>query len=217
MKSFSIKESIKFGWSTFKARPWLFVQVGLILFALQILTGFDAESVSSVYGSNGFALVAISLFLLVIQIVVPVFVGMGSINFYLKANDDVSSAKLADLWAPEHFLRFLVTSAAVFLIVIAGLILLIVPGIILGLALSFATYLVVDEKMGTRAAIKRGFEITKGKRWKLFQFMLVLGAINILGMLALGIGLLVTVPLSGIALAHVYRSLTLSTSTEAVA
>jgi len=41
----------------------------------------------------------------------------------------------------------------------------------------------------------------------LFIFFLILVGLNLLGAVCLGVGLLVTVPMSGLAMAHVYRTL----------
>ena len=51
--------------------------------------------------------------------------------------------------------------------------------------------------------------LTEGVMWNLVLFWLMLAGINILGMLALGIGLIVTIPLSWLATAYVYRRLQL--------
>jgi len=88
-----------------------------------------------------------------------------------------------------------------------GLIFLIVPGLYLALKYQFAPILVVDEKMGVMDAIKKSGEMTKGKLMDLFLLSLALLFINILGVLALGIGLLVSSPLSMLAYARVYRQL----------
>jgi uncharacterized membrane protein len=54
-------------------------------------------------------------------------------------------------------------------------------------------------------AIKKSGELTYGSKWRLFKLSLLLIGVNILGALCLGVGLLVTIPLSWISLAHAYR------------
>ena len=49
--------------------------------------------------------------------------------------------------------------------------------------------------------------ITRGHKWPLFGFVLMLVLINLLGALALIVGLLVSVPVSTLAFAHAYRVL----------
>jgi uncharacterized membrane protein len=55
--------------------------------------------------------------------------------------------------------------------------------------------------------MRLSWEMTRGSCWNLFVFSLLLGVINILGMIALFIGLLITVPLSVVAIGYVYRRL----------
>jgi uncharacterized membrane protein len=91
--------------------------------------------------------------------------------------------------------------------VAGGLILLIVPGIYLGLKYQFFSYLIVDKELGVLDSLKESSQITQGVKWQLFGFSLALIGINILGALAFGIGLLVTIPLTVVAHVFVYRKL----------
>ena len=55
--------------------------------------------------------------------------------------------------------------------------------------------------------MKSSWNILKGYKWKLFLIMLVCGLINILGLLCLIVGLLVTIPIGMVAVACVYHRL----------
>jgi tetratricopeptide (TPR) repeat protein len=68
-------------------------------------------------------------------------------------------------------------------------------------------YLIVDRGLGPVEAIRESARVTDGTKADLFLFGLLIVGINLLGMLALMIGLFVTLPLSLIAYAHVYRRL----------
>jgi uncharacterized membrane protein len=85
--------------------------------------------------------------------------------------------------------------------------LLIVPGIIFFIMFQYYGYFIVDKKMGPVEALKASAALTKGVRWKLFGFGLVIGLLNIGGALLLLLGLFVTIPVSQMAIAHVYRKL----------
>jgi uncharacterized membrane protein len=50
-------------------------------------------------------------------------------------------------------------------------------------------------------------KLTQGVKWHLVLFALALAALNVLGFLALVVGLLVTVPVSLLAFVHVYLKL----------
>jgi uncharacterized membrane protein len=71
----------------------------------------------------------------------------------------------------------------------------------------FATYLVIDKNMAPMDALKESRRMTYGHKWNLFLFGLGLIGINILGFLALIIGLLVSLPVTMLAMAHAYRTL----------
>ena len=49
--------------------------------------------------------------------------------------------------------------------------------------------------------------LTRGHKWQLFGFVLLLLLINLLGLLALVVGLLVSIPVSTLAFVHAYRVL----------
>jgi uncharacterized membrane protein len=68
-------------------------------------------------------------------------------------------------------------------------------------------YVIVDRGLGPIDALKRSAAITHGARLALFGFAIVLMLLNIVGALALLIGLFVTIPISMVAMAYVYRKL----------
>lgn len=71
----------------------------------------------------------------------------------------------------------------------------------------FFAGLVVDKGLDPIEALKRSFQITAGKFWDLLLFVLIMLGINILGILCLGVGLLITLPLTSLALIYIYRKL----------
>jgi uncharacterized membrane protein len=87
------------------------------------------------------------------------------------------------------------------------MILLIIPAIIWGIKFRFFSYFIIDKGAGPIEALKRSSSITMGAKWDLFLFGLLLIGINILGFLALVIGLFATIPTSMVAIAFVYRKL----------
>ena len=117
----------------------------------------------------------------------------------------VEVSRAPDLLA--DFLTYLLASVLVGLIVAAGFVLLIVPGIIWGLKFGFAGFLVVDRKLDPIEALRESNRLTMGTKWQLFAFALLAFGINLVGAIALGIGLMVTIPTTVIAAAYVLRQL----------
>lgn len=80
----------------------------------------------------------------------------------------------------------------------------VLPGIIVALGLSQAGYLVFDRGIGGIDGLKASWKLMTGYRWSFFVLMLALIGINILGLMALCVGVLVTAPLTAIVLAVFY-------------
>ena len=84
---------------------------------------------------------------------------------------------------------------------------LIVPGIIFTLMFLFTTFIVVDRELGPIEAMKDSHRITRGHKWPLLGFLVLLMLINLAGLMALVVGLLVTIPVTSLAFTHAYRVL----------
>jgi uncharacterized membrane protein len=209
MNTFSISETITFGWETFKKRPWFFAAVT----ALIGIGSSIGSNMTSVFDHMpdvtpiGGGMIVFGVVSVLLGILLSIYLKMGSINFILKAHDNPEAAEVKDLWAPRPLVTYVVTGIVVGVIIVVGLILLIVPGIIWALRYMFAQYIVMDKKLSISEALAESSRITKGHKGQLALFMLALIGINILGALCLIVGLLVSIPVSMLAFAHVYRTL----------
>jgi uncharacterized membrane protein len=215
MKALSVQQCFSYAWQTFKARPWIFIQAGLLLFLVNMAVNLLQtlfEMGGKEAGEPVTAIVAILS--AIIGIIVSLLISMGETSFFLRAHDAVSTVSLRDLWHPRPFLKFVGVSLLAGLSILIGLVLLIVPGVILGLMLMFVGYLVIEEKLGPIDAFKRSIALTKGNLWKLFLLSLAAIGLNILGFFALLIGLFVSIPVTFLMMVHAYR--TLSGAKEAV-
>jgi uncharacterized membrane protein len=61
---------------------------------------------------------------------------------------------------------------------LGGFVLLIVPGIILGVAFSMYTYPIVEKNTGAIDALKQSWRMTKGNRWNIFLFGLIVALVG---------------------------------------
>ncbi len=123
---------------------------------------------------------------------------------------DGKPSEFADLFSQANlFWKFLWASIVYGVVVVIGFILLIIPGVYLSLKYGFFGYILVDRpELSAMDALKESARLTDGIKWNLLWFSLALLGINFLGILALGIGLLYTVPVSIMAYTALYRSLT---------
>jgi uncharacterized membrane protein len=191
---FSIKESIKYGWNKSKEN------MELVLFATLLVL-----AVSSLIGGLG-SRPGISLFGFIVTIFV-IIVRIGYTKIFLKIYDG-ESPKFVEIFEEyKTFWRYLGVSILMPLTILGGLILLIIPGLIWAVRFSFSPIIVVDTKIGPIASMKESYAITKGNFWKILLFWITIGLVNLLGFICLGIGLLVTVPVSTFASVYVYRTL----------
>lgn len=190
---------IRFGWETFKKRTWFFVGV---TFLIAVLSGVSS-GIASAFGHQGIAQGLGG----VINLILGTFIAMGMTAFFLKGHDMPESVESKELWHPQPFWIFLATRLLVGAVVVIGIILLIVPGVIFGLMFMFAPYLVIDKGLGPIEAMKESKRITTGNKWQLFGFVLALLGVNILGAICLLVGLLVSIPVSCLAVVHAYRTL----------
>lgn len=87
------------------------------------------------------------------------------------------------------------------------LMLAVVPGYLLFIRYGFFIYFIVDRKCRAREALRRSYTITEGNWWNLTVLHLLLSGINILGVLCFLVGVFVTIPMTSISLAFIYRKL----------
>ncbi|MEK7156696.1 MAG: hypothetical protein AAB790_02720 [Patescibacteria group bacterium] len=210
MNTFSPGAMIRFGWETFTKRPWFFIGVFLIISILSSGGSFRTNDSADV--TSG----AVALFVVVAAVlaVIQVLAKMGSIHLVLKAHDSAESATFGDLWAPHPFWKFVGGSILVGIIVIVGFILVIVPGIIWALRYLFVPYLIIERKLAPFAALKESARITYGYKWQLLGLLGLIVLINILGAVLLLVGLLVSIPVSSLAMVHAYRTLSAGAGTQ---
>jgi uncharacterized membrane protein len=217
MNTFTAGSCISFGWEIFKKRFWFFVGVTLLaMIAYGIIDSITRSftGTSSMQMTTSRAL--INLLMTIIRLAVDMFLGMGFIAFFLKAHDALDQVKLSDIWHPHPFWKYTGASLLTGIIVVIGFILLIVPGIFAMIVFAFTTYLVIDRNLGPIEALKESARLTKGHRWLLLGLFFLVLLINILGAICLLVGLLVTIPVTSMAIIHAYRSLSLK-SAEVIA
>jgi len=201
MKKFSISEAIKFGWETTKQHLRFLIGVVLIISFVNLIPNITNSQLQENEASLLLAVIGIVFWVL------NMLVSIGGIKISLELVDK-KKAEFADLFnAYPLLINFIIGSILYALIVVVGLLLLIIPGIYLGIKLHFYSYFIVDKKLGPIEALKESSRITQGTKWQLFLFVLVMGLLNIAGALALFVGLLITIPITMMAYAYVYRKL----------
>ncbi len=201
---FSSKEAFRFGWNTFKNNPGFFIT----LFAGIMIISFGFKALEDAANRPGMLYGALSIVLQILDALFRVMVTMGLIEISI-AFFHGHKAELGDLFHTKlkTLFNYFLVSTLSGLIVLGGLLLLIVPGIVWGLRFQFASYFILDKDMGPIQALKASWAATKGEVWDLFKLAIIVGLVNLLGLLALGVGIFVSAPVSLLAMAFVYRKL----------
>lgn len=134
---------------------------------------------------------------------------MGLTKMAIKTSVEapLSYADVYDTW--PLVLNYVIATFVLGILTILGFLLFIAPGIYIIIRCGFSFYFIVDQDMGPIESIKASFRHTEGLALYIFLFYLLLFAVNLGGLLACGVGLLITMPLSTIACACLFRNLVL--------
>jgi len=200
MNSFGKIALLKEAWELFKKNLNIILIVIGIWFAyylVQYVSGYLFESQS-------FLASILSLVFFIIFLVIQ----LGTYNLMLKVVDG-HKADIKDLYkysnALMKVLKNIVAGLLVGLAVVGGLILFIIPGIYIAVRLMFFTYYIVDKDAGIMDSIRMSWDLTKGGVVNLFLLSILFIIVNFIGALLFGIGLAVTMPLTFLATAVLYR------------
>ncbi len=185
--NFTIKEILISAWHATKKNAWFLALMFFVSVTIMTVTRH-----TGIIGGLINILIGISI------INISLVIASGKTPNYL---DTVSIFKNYKI-----FWHYLIASILCVIIVLGGLILFILPGIYLAVRLQFYKFLIVDdENLRPVAALKKSMKMTKGHFWKLFGFILAIILLNIVGLLVFIIGLAITIPVSVLATAFLYK------------
>ena len=184
-----VGDFFKIGWEIFKRYPGGFIGYFLVVSVITYLL----HSVPRIGGAIAFVLA------------VPLNAGFFVVSAKFLKNQVV---EFADFFSGFKFLLQLGLLGVVSsILILIGFILLIVPGIYLVVGYTFAVMLVMDRGLDFWPAMETS-RLSVGTRWfRIFSLFLLLLLLNLGGLLALGVGLLVTVPLTHCILAAAYADI----------
>ena len=115
--------------------------------------------------------------------------------------------KVSDLFEVlQNYLNIVAANLLVLVIVTVGLIFLIVPGIVFACKLAFTPYLVVEKKMDAAEAIRESWRMTRGYALDVFLIGLLAIPIFIAGLIAFGLGAVISVMWIRLAFASLYQA-----------
>lgn len=229
-KPFSVNETIAAAWQVARKNLWVVMGFTAVQFVIMFIFSsilalfFGQESTTGALLQN-----------VIIQLA-DAFIAVAMYQVFFKLIDDEEEVELPD-FVPNvvKAFNFLLVKlimgaiAVLFISVVAGLyflnspeidtshpfswkmlpilILIAIPIFYLSIRLFFVLCFVVDQESGATESISQSWTITSGHFWSLFWLFLVILGINILGALALFVGLLFTIPFSSLILMIAYRQM----------
>lgn len=219
-KSFSIGEAISYGWNRVWANWQVLCGGTLALYIINIVIELITKGVKdSLPGVIAMGIVgaAFGLFTAAVASKAALLEGRG-VKATWKAVSDATSTTYGRL-----LLMFVLTALIILAIGLIGFVLILATGnnspfqalvmticfvtfVFISVRLRFTAFSVIDGSTAVES-IKKSWKITKGVFWKLLGLSILLALINIVGAIALLVGLLVTIPLSIVAMGHVYNKL----------
>jgi hypothetical protein len=198
-KGLPLSEAVRFGWKT--------VQSSFVFILLTLVVAAFVPSIIQWGGEHVFHHDGQVFLIKLVSLLVSATFGLGLSKIYLRFRDGEKPIfeNLFDGLARAHI--WIASTLISTVAIVMGLILLIVPGVIMMLRLWLVGFVLVDERTGPIDAIQRSWDITRGHTMDLLVLFVALLGLNILGLCCLVVGLVVTIPISGLALAYVYREL----------
>ncbi|MFN2429845.1 MAG: hypothetical protein ABR574_07515 [Cryomorphaceae bacterium] len=179
---FDLGSYISRGWDLFVKSPGLFILYTLIVLALSTFVPFAGLIIGAVLTAG----------------------------FYIAARqlDTNRGLKLEDFFESfQFFLPLFLAGLISGILVAVGVVLLILPGIWLAVAVTFAYPLVVFSKLEFWDSIVLSIQVVNRKWFHFFLFFIVLMLINLVGAMLLGIGLLVTIPVTYLAIYYCFKDI----------
>lgn len=196
----NISKCLKAGYKTvMDNKKFAFVSV-IIMLAVSLVGD------SSLYKIDSFALkMLIDILFGVLTIYIVFGIVKGGLNIIdgKKTELDILTKTTS-----TNLIGYILVTLLSTLIVLGGFILFIIPGIYLALRFFFAETIFVDKGYNVWKNFQESTKLTEGIKWQLLGFVIVLAIFNLLGAIALFIGLIFTIPVSLFAVLHYYRALT---------
>jgi uncharacterized membrane protein len=199
IQSFSINGAFSQAWHVF-TKKWAFVYlIGIVTLLASFLPAIFLGGLMERTESGG-----ITIIFQVVNFLWSSAVAMGNMYVLIRIIRE-QPTELADMLKPLKYLGQYAWATFLYsLLMIVGMLLFIIPGLYWGYKYMYVPYLIVDKGMRTSDAFKMSALMTKGVKLKLFVFGIVTALVNIAGFLAIGFGLLITIPITALAYIAIY-------------
>lgn len=208
---FSVGETISEAWSLTKGAKgpiWLGLFFYAIVFGVVAvilnLIGLDPAAMQN--GSPGtIAGIAFLRTIILWLVALPMGIGLFMLGLRRAVNAPLNGTQVFAYFGDT--IKFLITAILVYILTLIGLILLVIPGIYLMFAYYLSLPLAADKKLSPWAAMETSRKAISKRWFSIAGFFILLGLINLVAAIPLGIGLIWTLPMSAIAVGILYRNM----------
>ena len=138
-------------------------------------------------------------------ITLPIAMGVFAISLDRVAGGEVTNDRLFQFFPQAT--RLLLTTILMTLIIFVGYILLIIPGVYLSVAYLFALPLLVQRRLGILDALEVSRKAITHRWFTVCGVLLILSAMNVIGAIPLGIGLIWTIPWTMLSIGVMYQKI----------
>jgi uncharacterized membrane protein len=195
--SLDLGEAFRAGWRGFTANIGPLIVVALVVW---VVTGAVNWLSTDTTGIIRFLASVVSFFLGQLVAIVWIALALAIID-----GRPISGESL--LPDGSTLISYIIASLIFSVMFVFGLVLLIIPGIIVAVVFGLYGWALVDKGLDAMASLRESSQLTAGHRGQLFLFVLLAIGLNILGLLALIVGVLITSAVTLIDAGHVYRQL----------
>jgi uncharacterized membrane protein len=198
-------EAFRWGFGALKAHLGAIVKLGLVVVVGYLLVYIPGILIVTGVGSRS---PIVGLVLYAVFIAAATLFGLVLAKGLLQAMLTIADGRAPDVTSVLNFSNmgpYVLTGLLFMLGYMVGLVACILPGIAFGLLSQFWPYAVLDEGRDGVDAIRTSIETSLAHLGELLIFVLVAFGVNLLGLLACGVGLLVTMPTTYLAIVYAWR------------
>ncbi|MGO9479802.1 MAG: protein kinase domain-containing protein [Limisphaerales bacterium] len=200
----NIRNCLRRGWALVRNDFWPLV--GMSAFVLVVLSAASSfEVVWTTGNSSGNPSGKTSILGLLLS--GPLMGGL-YLYFLKKIRRETAGLETAFTGFRQPFPHLVIGGFLASLLTVLGFVCLILPGVYLFVAWIFTFPLIVDRRLDFWPAMRLSRKIISKHWWKFLGFLIVLGLINLAGLIACGAGLFITFPVTFAALTYAYEDIT---------
>ncbi|GGG18432.1 hypothetical protein GCM10007304_35500 [Rhodococcoides trifolii] len=203
----TVGNALSYGWNKFKANAGVWVGIMLVAAVISAVVSYLTGGFSSNTDDLAATFSILNILGTLASAVVSYLLNAAFVRGALHETDG-NKPSFAAFFQFSNVLAVVLSSVLVGLLTGIGFVLLIIPGIVVIFLTWWTLQFVLDHDLGPIGAIKASAKAISSNFGTLFVLALACVGINIVGAIPIGLGLLITVPVTIIAGTFAYRVVT---------